>query len=91
MNIELEITDPRGVHNRGGRLEPGARICLDQHDGRAKAWLRFGQARVAGAEKAPGPAAAAPEAETPEAPVAAEPEEQPKSPRRKRGGKKRGE
>lgn len=105
MNIELEITDPKGVNNRGARLEQGARITLGQHDGRAKAWLRFGQARVvAPAQEAPGADEAAevtaPEAppvatsvETPvEAPVAPEPkEEKPKAKARKRGGKKRGE
>jgi len=100
MNIELEITDPKGVNNRGARLEQGARITLGQHDGRAKAWLRFGQARVVGAEKTPEPQKPAPEAppvatsvETPvEAPVAPEPkEEKPKAKARKRGGKKRGE
>lgn len=103
MNIELEITDPKGVNNRGARLETGARITLGQHDGRAKAWLRFGQARLVGAEKAPEPAApaqetaaAAPVAEAPVASVAAEPDAAPKpedqpKPRRRRSGKKRGE
>ncbi len=93
MKIELEITDPEGVHNRGGRLETGARISLDQHDGRAKAWLRFGQAKVVAAAKAEpadeAVAAEAPVAETP-APDAAPQEEKPK-PKRQRGGKKRGE
>lgn len=97
MNIELEITDPKGVNNRGARLEQGARITLGQHDGRAKAWLRFGQARVvadAAAEvTAPEASPVAPIVETPvEAPVAPEPnEEKPKAKARKRGGKKRGE
>lgn len=55
MIVELEITDPRGVNSRGAKLEKGERIKLDQHDGRARAWLRFGQARLIPGERPAGP------------------------------------